>query len=126
MKKARILIVDDESGMLEVCRDALRDLPNTVLELESNSRYAAERLKREQFDLLITDLRMPGMSGAELVRLARKCDGTLPVLVVTAYALNEFDPAAATGGITRFIAKPFHPDALVAAVGRLLTASRCR
>ena len=56
MAKARILIVDDEEGMLEVCEDTLRKLPDVELVLERQSRRAAERLAAESFDLLINRL----------------------------------------------------------------------
>ena len=85
MPKARILIVDDEEGMLEVCADTLQRIPDAEILLESQSVRAAERIVKESLDLLITDVRMPGVGGVELLRIAREHDPGLAVLVLTAY-----------------------------------------
>src|SRR5215831_4284836 len=89
MPKTRILVVDDEQGMLEVCADTLQKLPDTEVLVESESLRAAERLSKEPFDLLITDIRMPGMGGVDLLRVAREHDPNLPVLMLTAYPSVE-------------------------------------
>ena len=67
MAKTRILVVDDEEGMLEVCADTFGKLPETEIVLELQSRQAAARLASESFDLLVTDVRMPGVGGLSLL-----------------------------------------------------------
>ena len=126
MAKARILIVDDEEGMLEVCADTLSNLPEVELVLESQSRRAAERLAAESFDLLITDVRMPGLSGVELLRLARQHNPDICVLVITAYPTVESAVESMKLGATDYIVKPFLPDDLRATVRRLLESERLR
>src|SRR5512139_2408203 len=66
----RILVVDDEEGVRSFLAEALEDAGHAVAEA-AHGDAAAERLRREAFDLLITDLRMPGLHGLELVRIAR-------------------------------------------------------
>jgi CheY-like chemotaxis protein len=72
MSKSRILIVDDEEGMLEVCSDTLRRLPEVEIVTEGSSARAAQRLASESFDLVLADVRMPGLGGVDLLRLGRE------------------------------------------------------
>lgn len=126
MKKFRILIVDDETGMLEVCADTLAGLPHTTAYTESNSRLAAERLREGGIDLLITDVCMPGLDGIELQRIAREQDPELPILVLTAYPTVETAVEAMKLGATDYITKPFNPDDLLRTVERLIAERRLR
>ncbi len=126
MAKARILIVDDEEGMLEVCADTLSKLPDVELVVEGQSRRAAERLAAETFDLLITDVRMPGLTGVDLLRLARQHNPEICVLVLTAYPTVESAVETMKLGATDYIVKPFLPDDLRATVRRLLESERLR
>ena len=62
----KILIVDDESGVLRLCEQVLRILPDVEISLEGQSSRAADRITNESFDLIIVDIRMPQMTGMEL------------------------------------------------------------
>ncbi len=126
MAKTRIFIVDDESGMLEVCADTLQRLPDTEIVLEQDSTRAAERLTEEQVDLLIADIRMPGVNGVELLRLARQQDPNLPVLMLTAYPTVETAVESMKLGAADYLTKPFLPADLLANVKRLLEARQLR
>ncbi len=126
MVKMRVLVVDDEEGMLEVCRDTLRKLEDTEVVVESRSRRAAERLTSGSFDLLITDIKMPGLSGVELLRLAREHDPDLPVLMLTAFPAVETAVESMKLGASDYIIKPFIPDDLRATAQRLLEGRRLR
>ncbi|MBI2929282.1 MAG: sigma-54-dependent Fis family transcriptional regulator [Verrucomicrobia bacterium] len=124
MSKTRILIVDDEVGMLEVCADTLQRLPDTELLLENQSVRAAERVATESLDLLIADVRMPGVGGVELLRLARQHDPNLAVLMLTAYPTVETAVETMKLGAADYIVKPFQPEDLLALVRRLLESKR--
>jgi DNA-binding NtrC family response regulator len=126
MAKARILIVDDEEGMLEVCADTLQRVPDTEIVLESQSRRAAERIATESLDLLIADIRMPGLGGVELLRLAREHDPNLAVLMLTAYPTVETAVETMRLGAVDYIVKPFQPEDLLSLVRRLLESKRLR
>lgn len=63
MRSARVLVVDDEEGMREVCQDTLERLDNVEVVTEGDAARAIERLKDESFDVMITDIRMPGIDG---------------------------------------------------------------
>ena len=124
MSKTRILVVDDEIGMLEVCADTLKKLPETEILVESDSTQAAERLRQESLDLLIADIRMPGLDGVELLRLARQQDPSLAVLMLTAYPTVETAIETMKLGAADYITKPFLPADLLANVKRLLESKR--
>lgn len=124
MTKSRILVVDDEQGMLEVCVDCLSELSGIEIVTEIKSTLAAKRLAAENWDLLITDVRMPDIGGVELLRIAREHDPDLAVLMITAYPNVETAVECMKLGATDYITKPFLPDDLLATVRRLLQARR--
>lgn len=126
MPKSRILVVDDEQLMLEVCADSLAKLTDTDIILESDSRRAAERLSAESWDLLITDVRMPGLGGVELLRLARERDPDLAVLMITAFPNVDTAVESMKLGAADYIVKPFLPDDLMVAAQRLIQAKLLR
>ena len=122
--QARVLIVDDELGMLEVCRDTLRRLGNVELITQSQSACAAEQLAAEGWDLLITDIRMPEPGGIELLKRARRADPQLPVLMLTAYPSVDTAVEAMKLGAADYVAKPFKPEELLTVARRLLDTRR--
>ncbi len=126
MAESRILIVDDEQGMLEVCVDCLSALTDVEIVAEIKSSRAAERLSTESWDLLITDIRMPQVGGVELLRIAHEEDPDLVVLMITAYPNVETAVECMKLGATDYITKPFLPDDLLATVRRLLEARQLR
>ena len=126
MAKQRILVVDDEEGMLEVCSATLKKLPNAHIFTECDSRKAAQRVTAENFDLLITDIRMPGVSGVDLLELARQHDPGLAVLMITAFPTVETAVQSMKLGAADYITKPFLPEDLLATVQRLLEAKALR
>jgi DNA-binding NtrC family response regulator len=126
MPELRILVVDDETGMLEVCEDTLRELADTRVVTESVSTRAAERLATESWDLLITDMCMPGMDGLELLRHAREHDAELPVLVLTAFPSVDTAVECMKLGAADYVTKPFLPDDLLLTARRLLESRRLR
>ncbi len=126
MAKQRILVVDDEVGMLEVCAATLKKLSHAVIVSENDSRKAAQRVATETFDLLITDIRMPGVSGVDLLELARRHDPNLAVLMITAFPTVETAVQCMKLGAADYITKPFLPEDLLATVQRLLEAQELR
>lgn len=126
MAKVRILVVDDEEGMLEVCSDILHKLSDAEILLESQGAQAAERIARESLDLLIADVRLPDLPGIELLRLARQHDPSLAVLMLTAYPTVETAVESMKLGAADYITKPFLPEDLLAVAKRLLEGKRLR
>ena len=116
---AKILLVDDEADMLSTCGAALSHEGWRVFP-EQRGDAALERVKEESFDLLVADIRMPGLTGLELLKAAKSSDPSLPVIMITAFP--EFDSAleALRAGAMDFVLKPFHPADLVSRIRRAL------
>lgn len=112
-----ILVVDDHFEMLESLRSMLelssRDY--RVLGVPSAEEGFLE-LRRTPFDLMITDVRLPGMSGFELVRKVREIRPELPVIMITAYSSAQGKQEAEQLGVARYFQKPLDAEALLASV----------
>lgn len=109
----RILIVDDEELMSRFLTEALARQGYEV-ESAPTGKKGLALLKEHSFDLLLTDVRMPDMSGTELLRRAKELNPALQVIVMTAYGSIENAVEAMQLGAFHYILKPFTPDALYA------------
>jgi len=114
-KSPRVLIVDDDPGQRSLLDSFLRS-QGFETALASSGERALEILRTEQFSLMISDVRMPGLSGLETLRLARQQPAVLPVLLVTAYADIREAVGAMRDGALNYLAKPIDLDELVATV----------
>ncbi len=119
-ESARILIVDDEPG---VCRSIEKVLTrmghHTTTALSAPA--ALESLQADQgFDLIVTDLMMPQVNGIELLKIAKASWPNIPVLVITGYASIASAVEATQLGAANYLAKPFTPEELQAAVREAL------
>jgi DNA-binding NtrC family response regulator len=113
----RLLILDDDAGVVDFLSESLAARGFEV-EPQTSPEAALERIGREPFDLVISDIRMPGMNGLEFLAavLARR-PGQL-VLLMTAFGSIELAVQAVRAGACDFIAKPFKIEALVFAIHR--------
>jgi signal transduction histidine kinase len=119
----RILVVDDEPHMGTICAQTLR-LDAHFVESTMSPEVALRLLQEKHFDLLLTDINMPGMSGLELARRARALDPALGIVMMTAYASYENMAAALQEGVADFLPKPFEMDQLRLTVTRALQRQR--
>src|ERR1044072_3083053 len=116
-QKKRVLGVDDEPQMAAGGEQGL--LRRSYDAVKSNSADAAwDLLEREDFDVVVTDLNMRGMSGVELTDRVAKNRKDLPVIVITAFGSLETAIATMRAGAYDFITKPFDIEQLVVAVER--------
>lgn len=123
MSPPRILVAEDENLAAMAIEDMLRDAGFDVL-LATDGQQALELAGTLAFDLLLTDLRMPRLSGSELVRRVRENRPGLPVIVMTGYAPPGGVGALQSGyGPMVLLNKPLEPDELMENV-RLLTGWR--
>lgn len=113
----QILVVDDHFEMLEFLRSMLElsNRDHQVLGVPSAEEGFLE-LRRTPFDLVITDVRLPGMSGFELVRQIQALRPDLPIIMITAYSSSQGKREAAELGVYRYFEKPLDADALLASV----------
>jgi DNA-binding NtrC family response regulator len=111
----RLLIVDDDPGQRSLLDSFLRGQGFDTVAAESGER-ALELLPTQKFSLMISDVRMPGLSGLETLQRARKDFPALPVLLVTAYTDIREAVAAMRDGAVNYLAKPIDLDELLANV----------
>ena len=115
---SRLLVVDDDIQMLSALEAALRRKGHTV-ETASNGIDAASKLEKETVQAVITDLRMPGMDGLELLNHVRRTKPAMPVIVLSAYGTVPTAVEAIKAGATDFLLKPFSHEALDEVLSRL-------
>ncbi len=109
LRDMRILVVEDFATMRRVIRNLLNDLGYANISEAEDGLSALPMLHNQRFDLVITDLLMPEMSGMELLRAMRADRGLchIPVLMITADAQREKIIEAARAGVNAYIVKPF-------------------
>ncbi len=119
-----ILVVDDEPDMLHLLKRSLEPELNCRVGTEPSAELALERLARESFDLVLADLKMPGMDGLELLQLIKQDEPLQTVVMMTAYGQIDLAVEAMRLGAYDFITKPFEHDALVLRLEKALERSR--
>ncbi len=117
MTASRVMVVDDEPDMVENCARILRRAGYQCL-TATDPRRALAQLESERPDLLLTDLKMPGMDGMELLRRALELDPALPVILITAFATIESAVEAIKEGAFDYLPKNFSVEQLRIAVER--------
>jgi two-component system response regulator HydG len=123
--KERLLVVDDAADTVEVIRRNLTQSGYEVLTARSVAE-AVTRLEETRVDLVITDLKMPGASGLELVRLVREGFRDTAVMMITGYATIEGAVEAVKIGAEEYLAKPFTQEELLGTVGKAMAKVRAR
>jgi len=117
--QAKILVIDDEESIRDSCQKTLSRSGNRV-EVAEDGLSGLAMLEKESFDLVILDLKMPGMSGMEVLDKIKEDDPEATVIVITGYATIESAVEAMKRGAYDFIPKPFTPDSLRVIVKRAL------
>ncbi len=115
----KILLADDDDSLRRVIEFQLQEAGYTVLTAENGAR-ALEIFAGETIDCLITDWRMPQMSGAELLRRTGAINSETPIIVITAFGDIETAVEAMRGGAFDFITKPFNRQAILLTVEKAL------
>ncbi len=109
----KVLVVDDEMSMLDTLRILLKGEGFSVF-TASNGAQGIAQLAEVQPDLILTDVRMPGKGGLDLLAATREADPTLPVILMTAQASLQTAIQAVNEGAFYYIQKPFANNELVA------------
>ena len=115
-----ILVVDDEEGIRRGCERVLRSQGHRVLLAESGEKGLEILRKQPDMDLVLVDLRMPGISGFDFLVQAEEIATETVFVMITAYATIEAAVEATKRGAYDFIAKPFAPDDFLRLVNRAL------
>jgi DNA-binding NtrC family response regulator len=122
---ARILIVDDEANARMALAELLRD-EGYAVETAADGFKALPKLEEQEPHLILTDLKMPGMDGMELMRKARERDPECVVVLMTAFGAVDAAVAAMRDGAADFLTKPINVDQLVLVIRRELERQRLR
>ena len=108
-KKARILVIDDEADVRELLRDILSDAGHDV-EMAHNGCEGIEMFEKQPYDLVLTDLGMPVMSGWEVAGKIRQMNKCVPIALVTGWNVVLDDAALHSSGVNLVVHKPFQVD----------------
>ncbi len=115
--KAKILVIDDEQIVHESCN---RILTEEGYEVKSafTGQEGFKKIEEEQFDLVITDLKMPGISGMEALKKIKKDNPNIGIIMVTGYSTAETAVEAMKLGAFDYLPKPFTPDELISVINK--------
>jgi DNA-binding NtrC family response regulator len=108
----KLIIVDDEAVIREGMRRIL-SAEGYHVETSASGRTAIEKIQEQDFDVVITDLKMPGMDGIEVLKTIKILQPEVPVILITAYSTVSSAVEAMKNGAFDYIAKPFSPDLII-------------
>ena len=120
----RVLFVEDAFDQALLVRAFLQSTGDFTVTHSQDGDHAAKLLKTQSWDLLITDLNLPGLDGFELCRIAKNLHPDLPVLAVTGYTGAHYQEQAFRAGATDLLTKPLDKDDFVRKVGELTGTAR--
>jgi len=119
MSKEKVLVVDDEREILELCKRILSTQGYTVT-IANNGIEALKAAQEEAFDLLLSDIKMPGMTGLDIAQTLKEADPNITCVIMTGFATLDSAIKALSLGIDEFILKPFTPKDLMKGIDKAL------
>lgn len=120
----RILIIDDETDMLELLKRIIEDKTDYKVTITPDPLAVPQILEENPFDLVITDLNMPGQNGIELLEIIRVKDDQIPVVILTAYGTIESAVEAMQKGAFSYITKPFKKEEILLTIEKAFNFQR--
>ncbi|MFT7242849.1 MAG: DNA-binding NtrC family response regulator [Candidatus Azotimanducaceae bacterium] len=124
MADSRVLVIDDEKAICDFCAIALQRIPNLIVTTEHRAKAALKLCESGKFDLVLTDLNMPGTSGVEVLKLVKATSPDTPVIVMTGYPSVDNSVECLRLGASDYVLKPLLLDDLLATVNRILDDRR--
>jgi excisionase family DNA binding protein len=117
--RPRVLVVDDEASIRDLLSKTLA-LAEYEVDLAPDGRTALERLRIMPYDLLITDLKMPGVDGLAVIREARRLKADIPVIIITGFSTEASAIEAVNLGVSGYLTKPFRVPRVLAVASKAL------
>jgi excisionase family DNA binding protein len=117
--RPRILVVDDEASIRDLLAKTLA-LAEYDVDTAPDGRSALERMRMTPYDLLIADLKMPGMDGLTVIREAKRYKADLPVIIITGFSTESSAIEAVNLGVAGYLTKPFRVPQVLAAAAKAL------
>ncbi len=118
-ERPRVLVVDDEASIRDLLSKTLA-LAEYDVDAAPDGRSALDRLRMYPYDLLIADLKMPGMDGLTVIREAKRYKSDLPVIIITGYSTESSAIEAVNLGVAGYLTKPFRVPQVLAAAAKAL------
>jgi excisionase family DNA binding protein len=118
-ERPRVLVVDDEASIRDLLAKTLA-LAEYDVDVSPDGRSALERMRLQSYDLLIADLKMPGMDGLTVIREAKRFRANLPVIIITGFSTESSAIEAVNLGVAGYLTKPFRVPQVLAAAARAL------
>ena len=115
----RVLVVDDEASIRDLLEKTL-SMSDYEVDTAPDGRSALERMRLNPYDLLITDLKMPGMDGLTVIREARRYKPGLPVIVITGFSTESTAIEALNLGVAGYLTKPFRVPQVLSKAAKAL------
>jgi DNA-binding NtrC family response regulator len=119
METRKALVIDDEQIVLDSVSKILKD-ENFEVEVTLSGRQGLEQAIQKDYDIVLTDLRMPDIGGMRVLRDAKRAKPALPVVMITGYGSVKSAVQAMKLGAAEYLEKPFSPDALIRTVNSAL------
>ena len=117
--RPRVLVVDDEASIRDLLSKTLA-LAEYDVDVAPDGRAALERMRMYPYDLLIADLKMPGMDGLTVIREAKRYKADLPVIIITGFSTENSAIEAVNLGVAGYLTKPFRVPQVLAAAAKAL------
>jgi excisionase family DNA binding protein len=117
--RPRVLVVDDEASIRDLLAKTLA-LAEYDVDVAPDGRSALERMRMYTYDLLIADLKMPGMDGLTVIREAKRYKADLPVIIITGFSTESSAIEAVNLGVAGYLTKPFRVPQVLAAAAKAL------
>jgi excisionase family DNA binding protein len=119
LARPRVLVVDDEASIRDLLAKTLA-LAEYDVDVVPDGRSGLERMRLYPYDLLIIDLKMPGMDGLSVIREAKRYKADLPVIIITGYSTEASAIEAVNLGVAGYLTKPFRVPQVLAAAAKAL------
>src|SRR5437868_419093 len=121
--RSTILLIEDDAGIVVTLRRLLGEEGHRV-EIETRGDTGLERARTNPFDVVITDMKLPGLNGLEVVRQLHSARPRLPIILITAHGTTETAIEATKSGAYDYLLKPFEMTELLELVDTAVTSSR--
>ena len=118
--KVRVLVVDDDAGVRSLLAQVLTDIASYHVDIAADGMEGLEKIRSSRYDLILTDLSMPRMSGMDFLQRSKEIDASVPVIVLTGLSSMEIAISAMRKGASDFLTKPFTLDRLIQTTERVL------
>jgi excisionase family DNA binding protein len=119
--RKRVLVVDDEASIRELLSKTLA-IAEYEVDTAGDAASALQQMRAAAYDLLIADLKMPGVDGLTLIRQAKQIQADLPVIIITGYSTESSAIEAVNLGVDGYLTKPFRVPQVLAAAAKAMSA----